>query len=734
MAFQNAMAQELNGIRGVQIRSENIVTLWLGRESIDDIEKLKETGNYLILSAEDANYAKGIRPASVSCFAKASGAGDVYDWQAPPKMDHYMHLRVESPFIRGKTYTIKLAKGIVPEKYPQEITFSMDDTPNPGFKVNQYGYTNTAGIKHIYLSSFLGDGEPVDLSSYNTFQIISADNGSVVYEGDIQFVSESDIQGKDKLYLLDISLFREEGVFFAWVEGLGRSYPFRNGSSVAGELYNIASRGYYFQRCGTEIVMPYADKWPRPVAHDEIWVPTRNVMHPWFENRGDIVVEGDNPNSGVWHVPHGPLPWTGGHYDAGDFDLRITHVGVADGLMTLYEMMPERFKDGQVFIPESGNGLPDILDEVEWSLRQWVLGQDYAAEYRRIDGGAAPGKEASKHPTHRGMGHEDYLHYFMRKVTPYSSFAAAGVFAQAARVFKPYDTDKAGDYLDRAIRAYDYAVRHKDEKWDPLLPWFYDEEGYNDTKLGFAWTYAAGQLFSTTGEQKFLDDFKQFSSLISGKNPIEEFETNIFWTFEPWRILWPVTSTQQEIDPQLRQELESHLIRIANRTVERVKENGRNGYKVASINEGSWGRSSPMSLDNIGPLIYAYLLTRESHYRDMAATALDFVLGMNPSEMSWVTGVGSVYPMDPLSYNSRHSGEIEPIPGMLLFGPKEYDPESFVANTMHPDKAGLGFFRRFQDVHDDVPVTEYVVDRQNLSFVMVTALLLEERHKSGTSE
>jgi len=51
----------------------------------------------------------------------------------------------------------------------------------------------------------------------------------------------------------------------------------------------------------------------------------------------------------------------------------------------------------------------------------------------------------------------------MRIATPYSSFAGAALFAQASRVFKTWDPNKADDYLKRAVRAYDYAVKHSDE-------------------------------------------------------------------------------------------------------------------------------------------------------------------------------------------------------------------------------------------------------------------------------
>jgi hypothetical protein len=133
-----------------------------------------------------------------------------------------------------------------------------------------------------------------------------------------------------------------------------------------------------------------------------------------------------------------------------------------------------------------------------------------------------------------------------------------------------------------------------------------------------------------------------------------------------------------------------------------------------------------MDFPNNGMIVWAYLLTKESKYRDAVALSLDFVLGMNPSEMSWVTCAGAVYPMDPLNYNCLHDDRIEPHPGLLLFGPMESIHWPWLTPlTFHPKVETLGFFRRFQDVYDDVPMSEYVVDRQNLSIIMAGAILME---------
>ena len=56
----------------------------------------------------------------------------------------------------------------------------------------------------------------------------------------------------------------------------------------------------------------------------------------------------------------GALEDTWGWYqDAGDWDSYETHLRVAQELLLAYEMRRRNFRDGELNIPESGNGVPD---------------------------------------------------------------------------------------------------------------------------------------------------------------------------------------------------------------------------------------------------------------------------------------------------------------------------------------------------------------------------------------
>ena len=80
----------------------------------------------------------------------------------------------------------------------------------------------------------------------------------------------------------------------------------------------------------------------------------------------------------------GPHEIHGGHHDTGDYDTHLTHFVVSEKLMTLFEMLPEKFYDGQSRIPEQNNGIPDIIDEAMWRVAStWSMNNKPTCSWQR---------------------------------------------------------------------------------------------------------------------------------------------------------------------------------------------------------------------------------------------------------------------------------------------------------------------------------------------------------------
>ncbi|MBK8339925.1 MAG: glycoside hydrolase family 9 protein [Flavobacteriales bacterium] len=146
-----------------------------------------------------------------------------------------------------------------------------------------------------------------------------------------------------------------------------RSHRLEIDDCVYTDVLTTALRAFYYQRCGTDKPAAYAgagwsDPSPCHVDADQD-LTCRLVTNPLPANERDL--------HGGWH-------------DAGDHNKYVNWTyGVLSDLLLAYWENPGVWGDDSG-IPESGNGVPDLLDEVKYEL-DWLL------RMRQPDG---PGSES----------------------------------------------------------------------------------------------------------------------------------------------------------------------------------------------------------------------------------------------------------------------------------------------------------------------------------------------------
>jgi endoglucanase len=139
----------------------------------------------------------------------------------------------------------------------------------------------------------------------------------------------------------------------------------------------------------------------------------------------------------------------GGWHDAGDYGRYVVNSGLSTGtLLWTYEMFADRVKGVSLHIPESGNGTPDILNEIRWNL-------DWMRSMQDEDGGVFH-KQTSERFCDFVMPEKDTLASVVIGTgrTPFKSSCAtadyAAVMAIAARVYRPFDPAFSASALDGA--------------------------------------------------------------------------------------------------------------------------------------------------------------------------------------------------------------------------------------------------------------------------------------------
>ncbi|HUJ25355.1 MAG TPA: glycoside hydrolase family 9 protein [Myxococcales bacterium] len=199
-------------------------------------------------------------------------------------------------------------------------------------------------------------------------QLIDVESGAVVGQYTSSSPAHTDTYSGDSYSIIDFSTAVTPGDYYLYLPSLDiRSYRFR----IADDVYDVvgaaAVKSYYFQRCNHDKALPYAS---------DALAGFAGLGGQWID--GACHTTDYHAPAGPGSADHGLLDVHGGWHDAGDYQKTLWGRGVSQ-LLFAYEVNPTAWTDSQLDIPESGNGIPDILDEVRWEL-------DFYVRMQRPDG------------------------------------------------------------------------------------------------------------------------------------------------------------------------------------------------------------------------------------------------------------------------------------------------------------------------------------------------------------
>ncbi len=179
-------------------------------------------------------------------------------------------------------------------------------------------------------------------------------------------------------------------------------------------------------------------------------------------------------------------------------------------LFYAYRFNPELFADRSLTIPESGNGVPDLLDEARWEL-SWLL------KMQRADGAVHHKVDTLKFAS-APLPEQDLGTLYLFDVTTQATAQFAGVMAEASLVYRGWDPVFADEMLSAGRRAWNWLATHP-ERIPPadylapdgsIVPGQYNAAEYNDDGEVAQRLWAAGSLFHATGERAYADAFAAY--------------------------------------------------------------------------------------------------------------------------------------------------------------------------------------------------------------------------------
>lgn len=208
--------------------------------------------------------------------------------------------------------------------------YGATEAPVPAVRVDQAGYL--VGARKFAMSVGAGGAAATVLLQPSRREVLTVPLGATV----------TDPQSGDTLRAIDFSALTAPGTYTIEVKGVGESVPFSIATNVYGDPLYLATRAFYGQRCGTAV-----DLGPR----------FKGYVHAAC-HMDDAQFHASSGRTGLKRA-------TGGWHDAGDYGKYIVNSGITTGeLLWAWEWYPKVFETLSLDIPESGNRVPDLLDEI----------------------------------------------------------------------------------------------------------------------------------------------------------------------------------------------------------------------------------------------------------------------------------------------------------------------------------------------------------------------------------
>jgi endoglucanase len=444
----------------------------------------------------------------------------------------------------------------------------------------------------------------------------------------------------------DFSAVAEPGVYRIKTEGGLFSYPFSIDDNLYAPVLLAASRFFYLQRSSVPLLPKHAGLFARSAGHSD----TACAMDP---SAGDA----------------GPVDVSGGWYDAGDYGKYIVNGGVAvHALLNLLEFRPGVVADGDLNIPESGNGRSDLLDEVLFEL-------DWFEKMQSPDGGVwfkVAGYSWS--PFVPPVKDEVPRVVFGKSTASALNFAAT--LAQAARVIAGTKGDdkalgeKGKRYLSKAVKAWDWACDH------PSVPEPKNTGGsgrYGDKVWHDEFFWAACELALSTGEKRFVDKVCETWKTIPLRRIVKWSKVTLcgFYSLlaaeSPWIDRQGLTDRLVKLNLPFAARMESDPIKIP-----------------MTDKDFIWGSNGEAA--NYGVLAAVlYRITGRDGFRQQGENILHYLLGRNGNGICHVSGFGSLWPKNFHHRIFASDSLPEPPAGILSGGPNKKMQDSMY-NIPYPSK------------------------------------------------
>lgn len=614
-----------------------------------NVESVPNIQNWKISSPDDIQY-KGTGLSPIDVYRKSKVTNTTHEWEY--KLDHWLYLKLPKSMKQGYRYILEIDSEVNSDQSRIEFTFDVFSQLSEAVHVNMIGYRPESPVKSADLYLWLGDGGPRDYQPFegNQVWLVNSETGKKYETGKVRFWKKSTKEAEDRnltgssVWIADFSEFKTPGSYKLVIDEVGCSREFEIKNDAFFEPYKFSVRGYYYMRIGEDQM-------------EMVPVPRRPLFIPGKDPEGfTVYVTSVDPFDKIWHEHQGDtwdechfkpakesLFWKnrlpgnptnpnakGGHSDALDWDRHLAHVTNIYDLLLPYWLTHGKLDDDNLQIAESGNGIPDIIDEARNEVDFFLS--------LKFNGGYGHGLT---NPT------QERNIMFQADNTNMAAWANAANCAMIADCFRiSGHKDLEAYYTQEALIAYDVAGKEKNSHLDV-------RQGVGDAfMLGRDFKMmAAAFLYNLTGDTKWEDIMAEECYVKNGSTAIEESRGRL----QTWGLAAYLFTPQKRHYPELYDNIKSS---VRNQAM-------KNNVKWMDIRPSrkSTNNAYWRTAHNLNMVVLAHALSADKKEKAKLEKCMilevDWGLGRNPSNIVEMTGLGERHIV-----NCYTSGRNDGTPGL----------------------------------------------------------------------
>jgi hypothetical protein len=549
------------------------------------------------------------------------------------------------------------------------LVFVTTNTPlrySPAIHVSHEGYMSQY-VKKAEVGYYLGTwGELTGIPT--SFSIVDS-SGHTVTTGTLTLARDTGWNANpapyQHVYTADFSSVTNPGTYELMVPGMGASLPFTISDGLVMDFARAYALGLYHQRCGTNTAMPYT-RFTHDICHhnpiDIVWPADQQFYEEWYRTspaspEGIIQYGADqpsvdpehpqqsqpniSPSSLVMSLHSGTINALGGHHDAGDFSRYTANCAdLIHQLMFAVDSLPGVSNIDNLGIPESGDSIPDVLQEAKWEA-------DFLANMFDTDGGVyflvypLGGEYEPRVSPDHGASQQ-----VVWPKTSQSTAAAVAALAQCASspLMKRFYPGAASTYLQKAQLGWQLLMNVSQNGTVDAFQKITHYGGYYLDHDELAW--AACEIYLANKDANAHNLLVQPGTYINF-DP----STSALWGW--WRLYgvygnavrsyaFAVKSGKAsygELDAAFYNKCTNEIV-LAGEDVLSRSTNNSYGTSLSDPTKASMNAQYYFSIDRASDVAAAYQFNPKASYISAFLANINYEAGANPVNVCFVTGMG----------------------------------------------------------------------------------------------